>query len=131
MGSWTFLDFVDVGGGNPISEWLSDRKEVPIKAKAKIDRILLQLADTPLWVRPLTSNLDGYNGIIEIRIQYMNVLYRLLGFRGPQEAQFTLLFPAREQGDEFVPRNAPVTAQNRMNAVIADPVRRTCEHSFG
>jgi hypothetical protein len=125
---WTFFDFTD-GKTNPIADWLGDRRAVPIKAKAKIDRILLQLAETPLWTRPLASNLDDYDGIVEIRIRYMNIQYRLLGFRGPQIRQFTLLFPALEQGDEFIPRNAPVVAQNRMGLVIADP-RRAHEHRF-
>ena len=125
---WTFFDFTD-GGANPIAEWLGDRREVSIKAKAKIDRILLQLAETPLWVRPLASNLDGFDGIVEIRIRYMNIQYRLLGFRGPRERQFTLLFPAVEQGDEFIPRNAPTIAANRMILVIGKP-RRASEHRF-
>ncbi|HEY6389682.1 MAG TPA: hypothetical protein VIX89_00300, partial [Bryobacteraceae bacterium] len=89
---WMFLDFMD-GLDSPIAEWLRDRKAVPIKAKAKIDRILLQLVETPLWVRPLASNLDEHDGIVEIRIRYMNIQYRLLGFRGPRERQFTLLVP--------------------------------------
>ena len=125
---WTFYDFVD-GDANPIADWLGDRLAVPIKAKAKIDRILLLLSETPLWVRPLTSNLDGHDGIIEIRIRYMNIQYRLLGFRGPKERQFTLLYPALEQGDEFVPRNAPKIAEHRMRLVKEDP-RRAREHRF-
>lgn len=125
---WTFFDFTD-GEANPIAEWLGDRREVSIKAKAKIDRILLQLAETPLWARPLASNLDGFDGIVEIRIRYMNVQYRLLGFRGPRDRQFTLLFSAVEQGDEFIPRNAPTIAENRMRLVI-DDTRRASEHRF-
>ncbi len=128
MAAWTFLDYVD-GEDNPIASWLADRREVSIKAKAKIDRILLQLADTPFWVRPLASNLDDYAGIVEIRIRYMNILYRLLGFRGPRDREFTLLFPAREQGDEFIPRNAPLIAENRMKIVTNNP-GRIREHRF-
>ena len=75
------MDYFDDRGYNPIQDWLNDRKQVPIKAKAKIDRILLQLAGTPLWVRPLASNLDDYPGIVEIRVRWMNVQYRILGFR--------------------------------------------------
>jgi len=125
---WTFYDFTD-GPSNPIAEWLSDRRQVPIKAKAKIDTILLRLAETPLWVRPLTSNLDGYEEIVEIRIRYMNTQYRLLGFRGPEVRQFTILFPAIEQGDEFVPRNAPMIAESRMKLVKREP-RRALVHRF-
>src|SRR5258708_3070506 len=117
MSEWTFLDFIESNGSNPIHEWINDKKRVPIKAKAKIQRILLQLAGTRLWTRPLASNLDDYPGIVEIRVLWMNTQYRLLGFRGPEGREFTLLFSATEKDDEFVPLNAPVVATNRMLAV--------------
>jgi hypothetical protein len=129
MNDWTFMDYLDERGTNPIQDWLKDVRQVPVKAKAKIDRILLQLAGTPLWVRPLSSNLDDYPGIVEIRVRWMNTQYRILGFRGPDERQFTILFPALEQGDEFVPLSAPQIATTRMEIVKAD-WSRTCEHRY-
>ena len=129
MAEWSFWDYLEERGGNPIHDWLMDKREVPTKARAKIQRILLQLAGTKLWTRPLASNLDDYDEIVEIRIRYMNIQYRLLGFRGPAEREFTILFPAKEQGDEFVPPNAPLIAQTRMETVKADR-RRICEHRF-
>jgi hypothetical protein len=102
---------------------------VPTKAKAKIQRILLQLAGTRIWTRPLASNLDGFLGIVEIRIRWMNTQYRLLGYRGPSEMEFTLLFPALEKGDQFVPLNAPAIALNRMSIVQSDRSRAR-EHRF-
>jgi hypothetical protein len=129
MNDWTFMDYLDERGTNPIQDWLKDVRQVPVKAKAKIDRILLQLAGTPLWVRPLSSNLDGYPGIVEIRVRWMNTQYRILGFRGPDERQFTILFPALEQGDEFAPLSAPQIATSRMEIVKAD-WSRACEHRY-
>ncbi len=129
MSEWTFWDYLDERGTNPIQEWLHDRSAVPVKAKAKIDRYLLQLAGTKLWLRPLASNLDGYPGIVEIRVRWMNTQYRILGFRGPSDREFTLLFPALEQGDEFVPLNAPEIAQTRMAVVMKDR-SRAIEHSY-
>ena len=129
MSEWTFMDYLEARGDNPIHDWLSDRRQVPMKAKARIDRILLQLAGTASWTRPLTSNLDGYPGIIEIRIRWMNTQYRLLGCRGPGHRQFTLLFPATEQGDRFVPSRAPEIATNRMATVLNDR-SRVREHRF-
>src|SRR5271157_4829408 len=127
MTEWSFWDYIDERGINLIQEWLMDRREVPVKARAKIQRILLQLAGTALWTRPLTSNLDDYDDIVEIRALWMNVQYRLLGFRGPGVRQFTILFPAKEQGGEFVPLTAPETARTRMQTVIANR-RRASEH---
>jgi hypothetical protein len=129
MGEWTFLDYVE-RDANLIQEWLGDKRLVPVKARAKIQRILLQLAGTRLWVRPLASNLDNYPGIVEIRVLWMNTQYRLLGYRGPGEREFTILFPAVEKGDQFVPLNAPEIAAHRMAAVQSDRSRAR-EHRFG
>jgi hypothetical protein len=129
MNEWTFMDYLDERGTSPIQDWLRDVRQVPIKAKAKIDRILLQLAGTRLWVRPLASNLDDYPGIVEIRVRWMNTQYRILGFRGPDERQFTILFPALEQGDQFQPLSAPEIATTRMQIVETD-WSRACEHRY-
>ena len=129
MNEWQFMDYAE-RGESLIQQWLDDRKAVPAKAKAKIQRILLSLAGTALWTRPLASNLDDYPGIVEIRVRWMNTQYRLLGYRGPMPRQFTLLFPAVEKNDTFVPPNAPTTASNRMGMVEADRTRIR-EHSFG
>src|SRR5882724_3481311 len=117
MNEWLFFDYIDERGTNPISDWLMDKRLVPVKARAKIQRVLLQLAGTELWTRPLASNLDGFPRIVEIRIRWMNTQYRLLGYRGPRDRQFTILFPAVEKGDDFVPQNAPLIAENRMGLV--------------
>ncbi|HUD13822.1 MAG TPA: hypothetical protein VMQ56_09230 [Terracidiphilus sp.] len=129
MEEWLFLDYIE-RNGNPIRDWLEDKASVPTKARAKIQRILLQLAGTRSWTRPLASNLDDYPGIVEIRIRWMNTQYRLLGYRGPGEREFTLLFPATEKDDKFVPLNAPTIATNRMSIVQSDR-SRVCEHRFG
>jgi hypothetical protein len=129
MNEWLFFDYIDERGTNPIEVWLMDKRAVPVKARAKIQRILLQLAGTALWIRPLASNLDDYVGIVEIRIRWMNTQYRLLGFRGPDQRQFTLLVPAIEQDDKFVPPTAPNVAVTRMTLVIADR-SRISEHRF-
>ena len=129
MNEWLFFDYIDERGTNPIQDWLMDRRAVPVKARAKIQRILLQLAGTALWTRPLASNLDDYEGIVEIRIRWMNTQYRLLGFRGPDVRHFSILVAAIEQGDQFVPLNAPGTATTRMAIVIADR-RRIVEHRY-
>lgn len=129
MNEWAFWDYLDGRDINLIQEWLMNKREVPVKARAKIQRLLLQLAGTALWTRPSASNLDDYPGIVEIRICWMNVEYRLLGFRGPDERQFTILVPAKERGGNFVPLAAPEIAQDRMQIVIGDR-SRIREHSF-
>src|ERR1700733_8000512 len=129
MNEWQFFDYIDERGTNPIATWLADKRAVPVKARVRIQRILLQLAGTPLWTRPLASNLEGYEGIVEIRIRWMNTQYRLLGYRGRNARQFSLLVPAIEKDNEFVPLNAPTIARTRMAIVEADR-RRVIEHIY-
>jgi hypothetical protein len=129
MTQWSFWDYIDERGTNPIETWLVDKRAVPVKARVRIQRLLLQLAGTELWTRPLASNLDGYGGIVEIRIRWMNTQYRLLGFRGPNARQFSILVPATEKDNEFVPPTAPGVAVARMKVVIADR-RRIIEHRY-
>jgi hypothetical protein len=129
MTEWRFFDYIDERGTNPIEEWLMDKRAVPVGARAKIQKILLNLAGFPKWERPLTSTLNGYDRIIEIRIRWMNTQYRLLGFRGPAEKQFSILVPAIEKDDEFVPLNSPIIATSRMKIVSADR-RRIIEHRY-
>jgi hypothetical protein len=129
MPEWHFYDYITERGTNPIEEWLMDKRAVPTKARAKINILLLRLAGVQLWTRPEASNLDGYPGIVEIRIRWMQTQFRLLGFRGPFERQFSLLVPAVEKDDEFVPQSAPSIAHHRMNEVIENR-RKVIEHSF-
>lgn len=124
------MDYLDERGTNPIREWLADPLQVPKKAKAKIDTILRHLAGQARWCRPLTSNLDDYQGLVEIRVLYMNVQYRLLGCWGPGREEFTILYPAKEVGGAFDPPNAPSIAQARREIILSDR-RRVCEHRFG
>jgi hypothetical protein len=45
-------------------------------------------------------------GLGEVRFKADGVQQRPLGFRGPDPDVFTLLFPAREKNDQFIPKNA-------------------------
>ena len=81
MGSeFTFQDFVDDRGKNVIHDWLDD--QIPVGAKAKFDKWILHLEATPHgdWKRPLVDTLDGHcAGLFEIRVEWDNQQYRLLG----------------------------------------------------
>lgn len=123
MGLWTFKSFLtDSGehGRDVINEWYAD---LPPVAQAKFHTILEQLRDLPqhLWPPSCVKPLE--QGILELRFKIRNVLHRPLGFFGPDRSEFTLLMPAREQGDEFVPRNALQIAIDRKDIVLADKGR--------
>jgi hypothetical protein len=66
------------------------------------------------WKLPLFRSLHGEaSGLGEIRFMADRVQQRPLGFRGPSGDVFTLLYPAKEQSDRFIPRNACGIALSR------------------
>ena len=104
-----------------IDEWFT---RLPAGARAKLRTIIQTFRDTPRpqWnphiIYPIHG--DPYRGLYEIKFRGKNVVYRPLGFFGPARHEFTLVMPAREQGNEFIPRNAPDIAVQRINIVLRD-----------
>jgi hypothetical protein len=130
MPLWVFYCFLSEHSRDVMDVWYNDQA---VGVQARFRTILQHLRDTPRsqWnphlVCPITMEL--YRGLYEIRFQVRNVLYRPLGFFGPGRGHFTLLMPAREQGNQFIPRNALETARERMRIVMSDR-GRICECSF-
>jgi hypothetical protein len=125
MTLWVFKSYLTaVGehGRDEIDDWY---KALPLNAQARFRTILEQLRDLPqhLWPPTLAKPLAQGQGILEIRFKVRNILHRPLGFFGPDRGEFTFLIGAREQGDEFVPRNALQTAISRKDIVLRDKER--------
>lgn len=124
MTQWIFKCFLTEHGRDVIDERYSGLSP---GAQARFRVIIQHLRDTPQrqWNPNIVSPIKGtrYKGLYEIRFQVRNVLYRSLGFFGPKRGNFTLLMPAREQGNEFIPRHALDTAVERMKVVLRDKGR--------
>jgi hypothetical protein len=123
---WTFFDYLEVGGTNPVREWINAQ---PKAARLKIDKRIEYMENTLNWAPQYFSAIRGYSGIYELRIICQNVQYRPLGCFGPNDKEFTLLIGASEHGDQIIPRNAFGIAESRMGIVLGDR-RRTREHEF-
>ena len=70
--------------------------------------------------RPYFEALTGTNGIWELIIKFEGIMYRPLGFQGPNPGEFTFLLGATKTGRKptrWDPANAPELAQRRMDAV--------------
>jgi hypothetical protein len=128
MALWIFKCFLSEHGRDVIDEWY---RGLSPRAQRKFDTILEYLRDTPhtQWSPHLVFPLADSDGIYEIRFKVRNVLYRPLEFFGPDRGEFTLLIPAREQGNDFVPRNAKALAEERKHIVLMDR-RRAHECDF-
>ena len=124
MSEWSFRDYLDARGGNPIRAWLDS---LPKAAQAKIDARLLILEGIDVWPPQYISALKGCDDIYELRIVHSGVQYRPLGCYGPGQREFTLLLGVVEKG--HLPPMAYRTAQQRRKIILADR-RRTREHQY-
>lgn len=126
---YTFYDYVDEDGINVIKTWLEARG-----GKARFDTIIqyLEASRPGTWRRPVVGRLTGEcAGLSEIRAQVRRTQLRLLGFYGPGEREFTLVFGAVEKNDRFVPLSACEQAFRRKDRVNAAPDISRKEHDFG
>src|SRR5712692_6876151 len=92
---WTFYDFLDGRGTNPIRLWLDS---LPDKARAKINTRILFMKAIPIWPEQYISALKGWPDLVELRVGSAGSEYRPLGFYGPGKRQFTLVLGAIEKG---------------------------------
>ncbi len=128
MSLWTFKCYISEFGVDYVGEWYEN---LPPKAQAKLDTILEHFRDTPHteWSSNHFFPLTGHEGIYEIRFRISKVLYRPLGCFGPNRGEFTFLVGAREHGDDFEPRRAPETADER-RITLSRQKERAHECSF-
>jgi len=118
MKEWTIKVFQD---DNSYCDFLDWREKMPVKAKARMDVIIEYLEVTKDWKNtPYIKQLKGYKGIHEIRFTVSNIQYRPLGCYGPDKKSFVFLIGAKEQGDEFNPRNAPWKAAKRKKRIFEE-----------
>ena len=96
MALWTFYDYVESTGRNPIRDWLDD---LPPDDCAKIDTRLRYMAVMSKWPEKWVSKYRGADDIFEFRVTGNKVQYRPLGtYYGTK--QYLLLAGAIEKGDK-------------------------------
>ena len=115
MAVWTFHDYIELTGRNPIRRWLDG---LPAAAAAKIDYRLLHMAGMTQWPEKWVSKYRGTDDIYELRITDNKVQYRPLGsYCGVK--QFILLNGAIEKGGK-IPKSDIETAEERLRAAQGD-----------
>lgn len=115
MAVWTFFDYVEKSGRNPIREWLRD---LPDEDQAKIDYRLLQMAGMPHpWPEKWISKYRT-TALFEFRITGNRVQYRPLGIYWGK-LNYILLAGAIEKGDKIPARDIE-TAEHRLASLLKD-----------
>jgi phage-related protein len=115
MPLWTFYDFVEKSGRNPIREWLDD---LPEDDSATIDYRLTQMAAMlPPWPEKWISKYKTTD-LFEFRIK-RRVQYRPLGVYWGK-LRYVLLAGAIEKGGK-IPASDIGTAERRLSDLRKDP----------
>lgn len=128
MAIFTLKKFVEIDRSSDLVKWYDGLGEEG-KAKFAVRMEYLTACNTPAeWVMPYCKFLSA--GIIEIRFIDRRVQQRPLGYFGPNTKEFSFLYPAKEKGGEFIPRDAIARAVQRKELVKADP-RRSNDWNIG
>lgn len=106
---WQFRDYVRPSGKNQVRKWSKDLSE---KELAKLDSVLRNLARQQQWTEPHFKHLSGaQSGMSEIRWNgNQNRQLRLIGCKGPDPGQYTLLLGCSHKGNRYTPTSALDTA---------------------
>jgi phage-related protein len=116
MPLWTFFDYVETSGRNPIREWLNG---IPDGNRAKIDYRLTQMAAMrPPWPEKWISKYQTTE-LFEFRITGDRVQYRPLGIYWGK-LRYVLLAGAIEKGGKL-PRSDVEAAERRLSDLRKDP----------
>jgi len=134
---YTFYDYINLLGENEILNWLNSAAGIKGKNKIKFQvafkERLLGLEGMPAseWRRPPAATLfDDCAGLFEVRKEFKNVQFRLIGFHDPGQKTGTLLFGAKEQNEVFVPSNTCQIAQDIKTRVLSNPSLYRREHDW-
>ncbi len=116
MPLWTFFDYVEKSGRNPIREWLDG---IPDGNRAKIDYRLTQMAAMrPPWPEKWVSKYQTTE-LFEFRITGDRVQYRPLGVYWGK-LRYVLLAGAIEKGGKL-PKSDVEAAERRLSDLRKDP----------
>ena len=112
------MSYVTTGGRSVVKDWYNEQS-TRVKAKFTVRLDYLLSADRMDWKREPYGNLTGSDGLGEIRFETDKVQQRPLGFFGPGDRQFTILFHAIEKGDKLKPKKSQSIAQKRKDAILS------------
>jgi hypothetical protein len=126
--AWVLYDYVNQRPENEFRIWSSGlQKHELAKLNARLD--LLEQHGPELLPKMLAGPIRGQPHLYKLVINGRIALRPIL-CKGPVDMQreFTLLMGATERGFEWVPRDAPASAEVLRQHVIDDPSHRRCLH---
>lgn len=121
---WKLKAYVHAPDTDVLADWYDNHTGKQwIKLWARYYTIWHHLKQQPMpgWTGAYFHLLTGKSGVGRIGFDYKRKAFRHLGFFGPNQGEFTILFPAEEQNWEYVPPGCIDIAVDRMKLAISDP----------
>lgn len=114
MVCWYFKKYIEEDGTDEINDWLYD---IPKKHRAKIKKIITHLTIQTDMRGPYFSAWKYHEYLYRVKVKYQKSLYRIFGYFGPNEREFTLLFPAQKIGGKLQPKNVVELAERKYELI--------------
>jgi phage-related protein len=117
---WVFMEYVRGGGRPAITEWY-ESQTATVRAGFDAERAILGALPSHHWVHPHYKRLSrkaARFGIGEIRWKADNKAYRVLGFFGPEEGQYSMMIGCFHKQRRYAPTDAIETAIKRCKEVL-------------
>jgi hypothetical protein len=116
---WRLFCYDNRKGVNLWQEWY-DRVSDEVKAKHDAKWEFLEVSPATEWQYPHTK---AFKGFVEVRLGG-GVAWRVFGFFGLQQGEFTVVLIGNHKGNQYDPRDALKTAGKRKKEIESDPGRR-------
>ncbi len=130
-----FYDYIDADGSgdNVIKSWLNgeakDAKAGFINVISLLEGSLPGGMEDSVWEPPYVIPLTGkWKGFIELRKKVNNIQYRLIGKKINRSV--FLVTSGVHGGQGWLPGIPPITAQIRVNQMIANPEKYRRDHEL-
>ena len=106
---WSIKLYTTENQNYSVEDWIWKQNE---GVQNKIDYVIRYLEITkPPWPSKFYEKLKGYDDLHEIKVQGRGDPYRLLGYFGPKDKEFTVFLGAKEKGKKsYEPPNAMALA---------------------
>lgn len=111
---WNFGKYIEEDGTDEINDWLYN---IPKKHRAKIKKIVTHLKIQKDMRGPYFSQWKYHEYLYRLKFKFQKDLYRIFGYFGPNEKEFTLLFPAQKIAGRLQPRNAVKVAEEKYRLI--------------
>lgn len=119
---WSFRCYVSPSGRDVIEDWYRQQSD-EVQTAFDVVREYLEQRLRDEWRRPDFDLLSGKHRVLgEIRFK-VDKQYRVFGFFGPGQSEFTMLIGASKKGKNYDPRSALDTALSRWSDVLKDGSR--------